>query len=84
MFGDTSAGSGLNAFTRDADHAREFLQRHQDKLLYGSDCNDKVGVGDKCQGAQILAASRRLAPNKQIERKILHGNARKLLRLPNA
>ena len=84
MFGDTSAGSGLNAFTRDADHAREFLQRHQDKLLYGSDCNDKVGVGDKCQGAQILAAIRRLAPNKQIERKILYGNAKKLLRLPNA
>jgi predicted TIM-barrel fold metal-dependent hydrolase len=84
LFGDTSAGSGLNAFTRDADHAREFLRRHQDKLLYGSDCNDKVGVGDKCQGAQILAAIRRLAPNKQIERKILHGNARKLLRLPNA
>jgi hypothetical protein len=43
-----------------------------------------VGVGDKCQGGQILAAIRRLAPNKQIERKILHGNARKLLRLPNA
>jgi predicted TIM-barrel fold metal-dependent hydrolase len=82
MFGDTSAGSGLNAFTRDADHAREFLQRHQDKLLYGSDCNDKVGAGAKCQGAQILSAIRRLAPTKEIERKILHGNAKKLLRLP--
>ncbi len=81
MFGDTSAGSGLNAFTRDEAHMRDFLARHQDKLLYGSDCDDKIGAGPKCQGAQILAAIRRLAPSKAIERKILHGNAQKLLRL---
>jgi predicted TIM-barrel fold metal-dependent hydrolase len=83
IFGDTSAGSGLNAFTRDEAHMRDFLARHQDKLLYGSDCDDKVGAGPKCQGAQILAAIRRLAPSKAIERKILHGNAKKLLRLPD-
>jgi predicted TIM-barrel fold metal-dependent hydrolase len=83
MFGDTSAGSGLNAFTRDEDHARDFLARHQDKLLFGSDCDDKVGEGAKCQGAQILAAIRELAPNKIVERKILHDNAKKLMRLPN-
>ena len=82
IFGDTSAGSGLNAFTRDEAHMRDFLARHQDKLLYGSDCDDKIGAGPKCQGAQILAAIRRLAPSKAIERKILYGNAKKLLRLP--
>jgi predicted TIM-barrel fold metal-dependent hydrolase len=82
MFGDTSAGSGLNAFTRDEAHMRDFLARHQDKLLFGSDCDDKIGAGVKCQGAQILAAIRRLAPTKEIERKILHGNAKRLLRLP--
>ena len=82
MFGDTSAGSGLNSFTRDEEHAREFLRRHQDKLLFGSDCDDKMGVGTKCQGAQIIAAIRRLSPDKEVERKILHGNAKKLLRLP--
>ena len=82
MFGDTSAGSGLNSFTRDEEHARDFLRRHQDKLLFGSDCDDKVGSGMKCQGAQILAAIRKLAPGKEIERKILHSNAKKLLRLP--
>ena len=32
--------------------------------------------------AVSLAAIRRLAPSKAIERKILHGNAKKLLRLP--
>jgi len=83
MFGDTSAGSGLNSFTRDEAHARDFLARHQDKLMFGSDCDDTVGEGTKCQGAQILAAIRRLAPSKAVERKILHGNAKRLLRLPS-
>jgi uncharacterized protein len=82
MFGDTSAGSGLNAFTRDEAHMREFLKRHQNKLLFGSDCNDAVGVGAKCQGAQIIAMIRKLAPSKEVERKILYGNAKRLLRVP--
>lgn len=81
MFGDLSAGSGLNALTRDEDFTRDFLRRHQDKLLYGSDCNDLVGSGEKCQGAQTIAAIRRLAANKKIERKLLYGNAKKLLRV---
>ena len=81
MFGDLSAGSGLNSLIRDEDHTRGFLERHQDQLLFGSDCNDLVGRGPGCQGAQILAAIRRLAPNQAVERKILYGNARKLLGL---
>ena len=81
MFADMSAGSGLNALTRDEDHARGFLERHQEKLLYGSDCNDAIGEGEKCSGAQMLAVIRRLAPGKQIERKILYGNAARVLRL---
>jgi len=81
MFGDCSAGSGLNALTRDEDFTPAFLERHQNKLVFGSDCEDAVGSGSKCQGAQILAAIRRFAPNKAIERKILYENARKLLKL---
>jgi len=50
-------------------------------LLFGSDCEDAVGSGPKCQGAQILAAIRRFAPNKAIERKILYENAKKLLKM---
>ncbi len=79
LFGDCSAGSGLNALTRDADFTPGFLDRHQDKLVFGSDCEDALGSGPKCQGAQILAAIRRFAPNKSIERKILYENAKKLL-----
>ena len=81
MFGDLSAGSGLNALTRDEEFTRDFLKRHQDKLLYGSDCSDHVGSGEKCQGAQSVAAIRRLAASKEIERKLLYGNAKKLLKL---
>lgn len=81
MFADMSAGSGLNALTRDEEHARGFLDRHQDKILYGSDCNDAVGSGEKCQGSQTIAALRKLSPNKSIERKILYGNSKKLFRL---
>lgn len=82
MYGDMSAGSGLNALMRDEEHARAFLKRHQDKLLYGSDCNDPDGsVIAKCSGAQQIAAIRRLAPDAAAARKILHGNAARLFKL---
>jgi predicted TIM-barrel fold metal-dependent hydrolase len=81
MFGDLSAGSGNNALTRDEDFTRDFLQRHQDKLVYGSDCSDHEGAGPKCIGAQTIAAIRRLSASKAIERKLLYENAKKLMRL---
>jgi predicted TIM-barrel fold metal-dependent hydrolase len=81
MFGDLSAGSGLNALTRDEGFARDFIARHQDKLVYGSDCSDHLGSGIACQGAQTIAAIRRLSPNKTVERKLLYGNGKKLFRL---
>jgi predicted TIM-barrel fold metal-dependent hydrolase len=71
----------LNALTRDEDHAREFLRRHQDKILYGSDCDDPVGSGAGCQGSQTIAAIRRRAPSQAIERKVLFENAKRLLRI---
>ncbi len=83
MFGDLSAGSGLSALTRDEDHAKGFLERHQDKLMYGSDCEDPEGVASaaKCSGARDIAEVRKLAPTKTIERKLLYENAKKLFRL---
>jgi len=81
MYGDLGAGSGLNALTRDEAFTRDFLTRHQDKLLYGSDCSDHVGSGPTCQGAQTIAAIRRLAASKAIERKLLYENAKRVLRL---
>lgn len=81
MYGDLSAPSGLNFLVRDEDHAKWFLKRHQDKLLFGSDCPDAFGHGDGCTGAKIIDAIRRLAPSKKIERKILYENAKSLFKL---
>lgn len=78
MFADMSAGSGLNALQRDEDHTRGFLERHQNKILYGSDCDDRVGSGAACQGSRTIATIRKLAGNKTVERKILFENSKKL------
>lgn len=80
LFADLSAGSGLNALLRDEEFTKDFFARHQDKLLYGSDCNDTIGRGEGCQGAQTIATIRRLAPSKAIERKLLFGNSKKLFK----
>jgi predicted TIM-barrel fold metal-dependent hydrolase len=81
IFGDLSAGSGLNALLRDEEHARGFLARHQEKLLFGTDCEDPFGAGEKCQGAQTLAAVRRLVPDARARHKILYANAQRLLKV---
>lgn len=81
MFADLSAGSGLNAFRRDLEHGAAFIQRHQNKLLYGSDCNDWVGEGEKCSGAQQIAMMRKLAPDAKVQRKIFWENSAKLFRI---
>jgi predicted TIM-barrel fold metal-dependent hydrolase len=81
MYGDLSAGSGLNFLLRDEAHARWFLHRHQDRLLFGSDCDDRDGGGPQCQGAQTLATLRRLLPKPEVRRKILYGNAKRLLKI---
>lgn len=81
MYGDLSAGSGLNSYLRDEDFTRDFFTRHQDKLIFGSDCADSVGEGKACDGAQIIAAVRRLASAKSVERKLLYENAKKMFKL---
>jgi predicted TIM-barrel fold metal-dependent hydrolase len=37
IYGDLSAGSGLNAMTRDPEFGREFVIRRADRLLWGTD-----------------------------------------------
>lgn len=81
VYGDLSAGSGLNALIRDEEFGKDFLNRHQDKLLYGSDCADAVGKGSACTGWQAIEALKKLSPNKAAERKMLFDNANKLFKL---
>lgn len=81
MFGDLSAGSGNNALKRDPDHTRGFLERHQDKLVFGSDCTDTIGRGAGCSGASTISLVRKLSNSKAIERKLLYENAKKMFRI---
>lgn len=37
LYADFSMGSGFNAITRDGAYGQEFLERHHEKLLFGSD-----------------------------------------------
>jgi len=45
VYADISATSGLNALRRDRKYAKEFLERHRLKILYGTDfpCIDSYG-----------------------------------------
>jgi predicted TIM-barrel fold metal-dependent hydrolase len=81
LYGDLSAGSGLNALLRDEEFTREFFRRHQDKLMYGSDCQDADTTVKECSGIKCLETVRRLSPDKKIERKILYDNARRVLKI---
>lgn len=81
MYGDLSANSGLNSMLRDEDHARDFLCRHQDRLVWASDCSDSYGEGEDCIGFKGLAAVRRLAPDGKAIRNICYENAARLLKL---
>ena len=83
FFADLSAGSGLNAFTRDEEHGAAFFVRHQDKLLYGSDCQDVEGVvtSGPCCGSRMIAMVHKLVKDDSIKAKIFAGNARRIIRL---
>ncbi len=81
MYGDLSAGSGLNAFTRDEDNARDFLKRHQNKLMFGTDCDDVDGHDKRCIGSEQLALVRRLVTDPAARRKILYGNAVRIIKV---
>ena len=80
-YAEVSAGSGNGAIVRDEEHYRGFIVRHQDKLMFGSDCSEGTGRAPACFAARTLAAIRRLSPSREVERKILYGNARRLLKL---
>src|SRR5262249_15870556 len=81
IYADSSAGSGLTAQLRDEDHARAFLARHQDKIMFGSDCSDSIGSGEQCSGSRCIAALRRLSPGADVTEKILYQNVIRILKI---
>ena len=66
---DLSAGSGRNALARDLDHARQFVAKYQDRLLFGRDTYD--GQLHETLGSLDLAP--------EVTEAIYHANAERLL-----
>ena len=58
LYGDLSANSGNNALSRDPEFTVGFLKRHEDKLIFGSDCACTDGKGGGISQAGNPAASR--------------------------
>ena len=54
LVADLSANSCRNALNRDLDFSRDFLVRHQNKLMFGSDCSCQDGRGQGQRSTQPL------------------------------
>ena len=79
LHADLSAGSGLNALTRDRAFALEFVERFQDKLLFGTDlCRRVREVGNL---GWLVAAAEAGEISRQAFRKITRDNAVDVLKL---
>jgi predicted TIM-barrel fold metal-dependent hydrolase len=91
LYADLSATSGRNALARSPEFSTEFLKRHQDKLIFGSDCGCRDGrgtgqtnpfplVAGKCVARETLTALTQLT-SSEIFRKITSQNIIRLLKL---
>jgi predicted TIM-barrel fold metal-dependent hydrolase len=70
LYADLSAGSALNGLKRDAAHARAFLLRFADRLLFGRDY----------YGGDLHAFLQSLDLPADVQQKIYHDNARRLVK----
>jgi predicted TIM-barrel fold metal-dependent hydrolase len=96
LFADTSANSANNALSRDPAFTVDFLERHQDKLHFGSDCNCDDGKGGgaaqnsdrvapRMRGKCVAQETLKLltaSTTPAIFRKIAWTNAHRLIGLP--
>lgn len=75
MYADLSAGSGLNAITRDPEVGINFLQKHQDKLMFGTDA-----IGGAGRESHFEFYNEADLPS-DVKAKLFRDNARKLLKI---
>jgi uncharacterized protein len=95
LYADMSANSGNNALSRDTDFTRDFIVRHQRKLLFGSDCSCTDGKGSgvsqnnnpeaarlagKCVARETLGLLQQLAA-PEIFRRVVWENGTQLFKL---
>ena len=84
LYADMSANSANNFLTRDPEFAAKFLERHQNKLMFGSDCpcpDGRGGTTGRCVARATLTALKKLA-SPDVFRKITWGNSTRLLKVP--
>ncbi len=92
LYGDLSANSGRNAIGRDPEFYAGFAARHQDKLMFGSDCSCRDGHGagqrsqqplikGKCVARETLTALKQIT-SPSLFRKITWENGTRLLKIP--
>ena len=95
LYADVSANSGNNALSRDEAFTRDFIARHQKKLLFGSDCSCTDGKGSgvsqnnnpeaarlagKCVARETLGLLKKSAA-PEIFRKVVWENGIELFKL---
>jgi predicted TIM-barrel fold metal-dependent hydrolase len=83
LYADMSANSGNNFLNRDPEFAASFLVRHQNKLMFGSDCqcpDGKGGTTGRCIARATLTMLKKLAP-PDVFRKIVWENGMRLMKL---
>ena len=81
LFADMSANSSNNFLNRDPEFAAGFLVRHQNKLMFGSDCSCPDGRGTvRCVARETLTALKKLA-SADVFRKVTWENGTRLLKL---
>jgi uncharacterized protein len=95
LYADMSANSGNNALSRDTDFTRNFIARHQRKLIFGSDCSCADGKGSgvsqnnnpeaarlagKCVARETLGLLKQLAA-PEIFRRVVWENGTQLFKL---
>ncbi len=78
---DLSAQSGNTALMRDPDFAKDFVTRHQDKIMFGSDCTCSQGGMPTCWLAIKLVALNFLQLSPEVQQKIYLTNAAKMFNL---
>jgi predicted TIM-barrel fold metal-dependent hydrolase len=96
FYGDMSANSGNNALSRDTAFSREFVARHKDKLIFGSDCSCSDGHGGgvsqnnnpeaariagKCVARETLGVLKSIA-SPEVFRRVTWENGVKLFSVP--
>jgi predicted TIM-barrel fold metal-dependent hydrolase len=81
LYADMSANSGNNFLMRDPEFAARFLERHQNKLMFGSDCpcpDGKGGTSGRCVARATLTTLKKLA-SPEVFRKIVWENGARVL-----